>query len=261
MAPSLQPSLEPSLQPSRSIEPSSIPSATLMWVNITSFEQYTDLPGTAKTLDIGDDGVTSIVLGFDYSWFGKTFTEVCLSSNGQINMGKTCDSSKEMYPIGSYGGARIALVQEDLYPPGGGAVKYLVKSSPPSLKVSFEDVKFHDWSVVGGIGNIQAQVELFANGDIIFCYGDGDMGSPFNYFAAGVEDNSCHDVAYPIPDPSFNDAGITNEWPANICWKFNMPAECTSTVAPSVSSNPSHIPTVSFNVTYPHLIHAKLLSF
>ena len=58
--------------PIRSMEPSSIPSEILMWVNITSFEQYRHLSGTAnKTLDIGDDGVTSIELGFDHNWFGE----------------------------------------------------------------------------------------------------------------------------------------------------------------------------------------------
>jgi hypothetical protein len=84
-------------------------------------------------------------------------------------------------------------------------------------------VKFYDKWSEGGIGNVQAQVKLFANGDIIFCYGgDGSTGSPFNYFAAGVEDSRIPD-AYPIPDSPFNGDGISNEWPANTCWKFHMP--------------------------------------
>ena len=230
----------------------------LTWVDISSLEQYKVLPATAKTLDIGDDAVFPIVLGFDYNWFGETFTEVCLSSNGQINMGEACDSSSMSTEIiGTYDGKRIAFVRQNLVPQLSGAVKYVVKKSPASLQVSFEDVKFHDLNEVGGIGNVQAQVELFANGDIIFCYGgDGSTGSPFNYFAAGVEDNSCH-VAYPIPETPFNEVGITNEWPANRCWKFHMPAECTS-MTPSVSSKPSHIPTVSFNAITNHLIQATI---
>ena len=75
------------------MEPSSIPSTMLMWVDISSFEQYKLLPDTATILDIGDDDVTSIMLGFDFNWFGEAFTEVCLSSNGQINIGETCDSN------------------------------------------------------------------------------------------------------------------------------------------------------------------------
>ena len=229
----------------------------LTWVDISSFEQYKVLPVTAKTLDIGDDDATSIVLGFDYNWFGQTFTKVCLSSNGQINMGEACDTTNMMEPIGTYHGKRIAFVRQDLIPQLSGTVKYLVKKSPASLQVSFEDVKFYDWNVPGGIGNVQAQVELFANGDIIFCYGgDGFTGSPFNYFAAGVEDHSCH-VAYPIPDSPFNEDGITSIWPANRCWKFHMPAECTSMAPSSVSSKPSHIPTVSSNAIN-HLIQATI---
>jgi len=212
-----------------------------MWVNITSLEQYKELPDTAETLDFDDDEVTSIVLGFDYNWFGETVTEVCLSSNGQINMGETCDNSWMSKSIGSYDGKRIAFVQTDLYPPGGGTVQYFVNSSPASLKVSFEDVKFYDGDE-GGIGSVQSQVELFANGDIIFCYGEGEMVYG-DSFAAGVEDSRCH-VAYPIPDAPFNGEGITYAWPLNTCWKFHMPAECPS-MAPSLSSKP----TVSFNVT------------
>ena len=76
-------------------------------------------------------------------------------------------------------------------------------------------------------------MELFANRDIILCYGDGDMGSPFNYFAAGVHDSPCH-VAYPILDAPFNGERITNEWPVNTCTKFYMPAELPR-MAPSVA--------------------------
>jgi len=235
--PSPFPTLKLSNAPSRSNKAS-------IWEDISSFEQYEPLPTKATALKLNDDATKVVTLGFDFNWFGETVTEVCLSSNGQINMGETCDSSQHVKPIGSYNGARIALVQQNLNPRAGGTVKYLFNSSPASLKVSFEDVKFYDGDE-GGIGSVQSQVELFANGDIIFCYGDGDLG--LNYFAAGVEDSRCH-VAYPIPDAPFDADGIAKEWPKKKCWKFHMPAECPS-MAPSLSPSVSSIFEISLSNT------------
>ena len=243
MEPSLQPSLGPSLKPSISFEPSSIPSTMLTWVDVSSVKQYEILPDTATNLLLFDNDTFNITLGFNYNWFGETITDVFLSSNGQININGRTTSYDDCTAdaIGGYDGARIAFVQHHLYPPEGGAVKYLVKSSPASLKVSFEDVH-----VLGTNGFVQAQVELFANGDIIFCYGDGDMAFG-DSFAAGVEDSRFPN-AYPIPDAPFDSDGITYVWPGKKCWKFHMPAEWPS-MAPSLSPSVSSIFEISLSNT------------
>ena len=177
------------------------------------YQPLTSSDPNVQVMSLYDDEAQLITVGFDYNWFGGPISVVCLSSNGQINMGNACDSSFNLKAIGSYNAARIAFVQEDIDPPEGGSVKYLVKSSPSSLKISFEDVKFYPRD-----GLVQAQVELFPNGDILFCYGEGDMAS--NRFAAGVE---TQDAAYPIPDSPFNAVGITSVWPTDTCWRFQMP--------------------------------------
>jgi hypothetical protein len=120
--------------------------------------------------------------------------------------------------IGSYRFApRIAFANGDINPPvGAGAVKIGRKSgADESFKVSFEDVNWYFNN-----GEVNVQVELFPNGDIIFCYGNGAMAG--RQMAAGVEDFDLG-KAFPIPDDPFNSFGITTEWPSKSCWKFQMP--------------------------------------
>jgi hypothetical protein len=76
-------------------------------------------------------------------------------------------------------------------------------------------------------------VELFPEGDIVFCYGNGTIEGNatenyfddeyyINTFAAGVEDPD--GGAYPMPFLPFDaDSGLTSVWPSEKCWKFLMP--------------------------------------
>ena len=143
------------MQPSRSIEPSSFNRPiTVLWEDVSFVEKYDPLPETAIIIFLFDNDTFNITLGFDYNWFGQTITNVTLSSNGQINIdGSTNSNCCSADAIGEYVGARIAFVQHDLYPPEGGEVMYLVKSSPTPLKVSFEDLRFgYEWNCPGAGG-------------------------------------------------------------------------------------------------------------
>ena len=115
----------PELSPFPTLRLSNAPSRSnkaSIWEDVSSFEQYEPLPTKATALKLNDDATKVITVGLDLNWFGDKFTEVCILSNGQINMGETCDSSHQVKPIGSYDGARIVLVQQNLHPREGEAV-------------------------------------------------------------------------------------------------------------------------------------------
>jgi hypothetical protein len=157
-----------------------------------------------------DDNTAIVNIGFDYNWFGNDLTQLFLSSNGVLVVGDY------------YSGSGISFANGDLDPSAGGAVKVGRKSgADESFKVSFEDIQWYDDDE-----EINVQVELFPNGDIIFCYGSGEMGDYYNgnprEMVAGVE-NSDLGKAFPIPDDPFDSFGRTTEWPTNSCWKFQMP--------------------------------------
>ena len=76
-----------------------------------------------------------------------------------------------------------------------------------------------------GDGIVQVQIELFQNGDVLICYGEGDIPEG-NEFRAGIkQDYTSGDsgVTYPIEDPLFDEDGYTRDWPECKCWKFKMP--------------------------------------
>ena len=175
----------------------------------TANEEVYDILVSATNVDFtgGSSSTAVITLGFDYKWFGTPFQKVCLSRFGYISISDSCDEDVGL----------IAFVRGLLDPSAGGSAgQYLVKSSTSSLKISFEDVK---WT--GGDGNVQAQVELFPNGDILICYGRGDLARN-GLFYAGILDST--GVAYrTIPDLPFNVNGFTRFWPECKCWKFKMP--------------------------------------
>jgi hypothetical protein len=248
------------LSPSISAGPTAAPTRAL-WIipedsefSPLSTDDYTDV----ETITLRDFDTAIVDIGFAYNWFGEDLTQLVIQSGGQLFMDTSNDITvSSAYPIGFYAyGSRIAFangrIHHDYYNDyyGGGAVKVGRKSgADESFKVSFEDVKWRsDGMGDGGDGEINVQVELFPNGDIIFCYGSGEMGSydddeyyeggrPTQRMVAGV-DNSDLDKhgSFPIPDDPFYMYGYTDEWPTDSCWKFQMPV-------PSVSNEPS--PTVA----------------
>eukprot|EP00979_Chaetoceros_neogracilis_P012704 scaffold3450_cov287-Chaetoceros_neogracile.AAC.1 len=230
--PSDEPSVLPSDEPSISAAPSisEVPTSTF-WGNPrnSAFSPLSTDDGTdVETITLDDDATAIVDIGFAYNWFGEDLTHLVIQSNGQLFMDTSNDSTfSSVVSIGDYSGSRIAFANTDLNPSpyyvGAGAVKVGRKSgADESFEVSFEDVKWYGSDEV-----INVQVELFPNGDIIFCYGNGNMagndyyGNPLR-MAAGVE-NFDLGKAFPIPDDPFHSDGITTEWPTDSCWKFQMP--------------------------------------
>jgi hypothetical protein len=220
-APTAAPSAAPSAVPSAA--PTSAPTPRAVGVVISEDSVFSLLSDSTdgtevETIYLGDDDTTIVDIGFAYNWFGEDLTQLVIQSNGQLFMDTSnTDTEYDVYPIGSYYfGSRIAFAASDINPPRGGTVKVGRKSgADESFKVSFEDVNWYPNN-----GEVNVQVELFPNGDIIFCYGSGEMAG--RQMAAGVE-NSDLGKAFPIPGDPFNSDGITTEWPTDSCWKFNMP--------------------------------------
>jgi hypothetical protein len=172
-----------------------------------------------------DDGTELVDLGFAFKWLGgdTTVSQVRVSDNGQINIdaNDSDDNCCSAVRIGEYGRPRIAVAQEDFYPAVRGDVATFVKAGHGSIVISWEDVAFYFNS-----GNANAQAELFENGAVNICYGEGDNAG--NSFAAGMEGGGPNDpywnrdaVALPLGDEHFNSDGITTSWPTNKCYCYN----------------------------------------
>ena len=202
---SANPSAAPSDIPSLSMSPSisAQPTEFTGWRNAPTNEQYEAL--NDSDVEVVDSDFNSVDIAFDFVWFGTQLNSMTLFKNGYIHV---------------EGGDYIEFIFAALFPSAGGLVKYLQKTG--SIKISFEGVPFGLW-VFGGVdGNVQAQVELFANGNMILCYGgDGDIPAGISFRAVVYLEEEQDYIS--IPDAPFNSNGFTFVWPANTCWEYIMP--------------------------------------
>ena len=210
-------------------------------------------PGLAFTSIFGNSGTRlsysreRVDLGFDFKcWLGGETTVSAVvvdTTNGQIVMIDDANTSLPnpdanlMGLNGHYGWPRIAVVQALLKSAsgrfGGIDIATLISSRPDSLMISWENLQF--MGPPSGT-DVNVQAELFANGAVNICYGDGNMPDgntdgntfrPGHDFAAGIEGGGANDaywtggrVAYPLRRYPFNAFGITYVWPANKCYCF-----------------------------------------
>jgi predicted outer membrane repeat protein len=158
-------------------------------------------------------------IGFVYNWFGEDLTQVMISrEEGVLFIGEDFDTA-------------ILFAGREINPSAGGAIKVGRNKSgaDESFKVSFEDIYWrNDDEEYNGDGEVNVQVELFPNGDIIFCYGRSATGNDATGTSrkmyVGVEVKvDLYDEFVSIPYDPFNSDGWTTEWPTNSCWKFQMP--------------------------------------
>ncbi len=99
----------------------------------SSSAQWETSYGTSVSLT--DDQCQQVDVGFTYSYYGNSFTQVYLCSNGMLRFGgATTNSSNPTFPYNSSNTYIVAPLWDDLNPPAGGAIYYNTIGSSPSRK-------------------------------------------------------------------------------------------------------------------------------
>jgi hypothetical protein len=192
----------------------------------SAYSSIVGQPGTVllPTVSGCDDCTELVTLPFTFNWYGDTpITQVQVSSNGQININagdtdNNCCSADPVVVAGAYTQPRIAVAQEDLYPPTGGGIYALDTGS--SFIIEYDNIPFYF-----DVGNVQAQVELFPNGDIQIRW--GQVLSDGSSIAVGVEDDTrIPQDAVPATGAPFVGDGIANNpnMPQDQCRSFTAAA-------------------------------------
>ncbi|MES2155545.1 MAG: vWA domain-containing protein [bacterium] len=108
--------------------------------------RFTDISATGTALNLGDDQLSvAISIGFSFKMFGTSHTNAYVSSNGYLTFdaaaGSGCCSGQSL-PDATAPNDLVAGYWEDLYPPGGGSIKYQTLGTAPlrSLVVQWTDV-------------------------------------------------------------------------------------------------------------------------
>jgi len=118
-------------------------------------------PPADTTIALGDDDSRSISLGFAFPFFGASWSEVFVNSDGNLTFG-TGDRATASRTAGRFltGPPRIAVLYADLDPSRGGTVSYR-HDDPQSITIGWHGVPGYGTNV----GN-EASVTLYATGRI-----------------------------------------------------------------------------------------------
>ena len=138
-------------------------------VTAIGFAQDPTPTGTHPNLEL-DDGTTGLIpIGFDFEFFGATYSQVNISSNGLIgfnaDMSDGCCEGRRI-PRADLRDNIIAAIWSDLTPDASGQISYGVTGAAPNRRfvVHFKNVSFFQPPAVG---RVDVQVKLFERTNVI----------------------------------------------------------------------------------------------
>lgn len=185
------------------------------------------------TVTLDDDEVSgAIPIGFPFTFYGNTYTELYISSNGFVvfdaNADAGCCSGGEL-PDNDYVNNLIALAWSDLNPTAGGTITYLASGAVGgrTLVVSYNDVPHYSEE-----GTITGQIILYEDGNAI------EVHSSSIFTPAGVDatqgiENAAGTAGVPAPGRDATTWQATND-----AYRFTPGLTCTNTACTTVTVLP-----------------------
>lgn len=139
------------------------------WTVSTVSDPYASISGSGTlAINSGDDTYSGgHNIGFNFSFFGQTYTSFWVDSNGYLTFGSSGHSSYSNTSLPSSGAPNpmVAPFWDDLT---GGKVYYKTEGSAPNRRLI---VQWSGYKRYGTTGNINFQAVLHENGDIVYRYG------------------------------------------------------------------------------------------
>jgi len=127
---------------------------------------------TGPNIGLGDDAITgAIPLGFDFEFYGNTYSEVYICSNGFIsfdsNAGMTAAQSRtpQTVPDPTLPNNLVALFWGDLDPSAGGTIKFQTFGSAPNRKFVVEFLNVRYWN--NPTETVSGQVHLYEGSNLV----------------------------------------------------------------------------------------------
>jgi subtilisin-like proprotein convertase family protein len=128
-----------------------------------------DISGTGTNLGLTDDSNANALIGFNFTYFGNSYSDVFVSSNGFLSFGAGSSAlGNGAIPSAGVPNNALYAMWDDLNPGAAGGVFY------QTLGTSGVDLRFIvQWNAVpqfGGTDSNTFQVVLFENGDVEYRY-------------------------------------------------------------------------------------------
>jgi hypothetical protein len=123
-----------------------------------------------------DDCSAEIPIGFDFVFYGRTFDQVTVSSNGYLTFGGPGDvPGGHCPPASNPPNDLIAVFWDDLNPEAGGAVYYLLEGTEPNRRLT---VEWHQVPLYPATDAATFEVTLFeSSNQILMQYQDVTFGN------------------------------------------------------------------------------------
>ncbi|MCW5521211.1 M36 family metallopeptidase, partial [Aureitalea sp. L0-47] len=126
---------------------------------------------TGSDIGLGDDAITTAIpIGFDFNFYGNTYSNVYICSNGFIsfsaNAGMSAAQSRtpQTVPDPTLPNNLVALFWGDLDPSAGGTIKYQTFGSAPNRKFVVEYLNVRFWNQTN---TVSGQVHLYESSNLV----------------------------------------------------------------------------------------------
>jgi uncharacterized repeat protein (TIGR02543 family) len=120
-------------------------------------------PATAASAGpAGDDRLSDVPIGFNFNYYGTTYTNLFISTNGYISFYPSNWFISQALPDANYPNAVIALAWVDLDTQNGGTIDYFNLTSPNRFVVRFNNVA----TIIAGSGTVSGEIILYDSGII-----------------------------------------------------------------------------------------------
>jgi hypothetical protein len=138
---------------------------------------YVDISAVGTPITLADDNYLGpFAIGFSFPYFGNSYTQLYVGSNGYVSFGAGSNSNVFVgIPSSGTPNNFIAAMWEDVNPAAGGSVRYYYDSANQRFIVSYDDVLY--WTPSGNTGSLDFQILLYASGKIEMNYGTLNPGT------------------------------------------------------------------------------------
>lgn len=179
------------------------------------------------TVGLGDDAfIDNINIGFDFNFFGNTYNELFIGSNGYIGFSAGSSSyTVQHFPAAAYPNNIIAFCFTDLNPNDGGDIYYETQGTAPYRRFI---VYYDEVSHYGSGATVSGQIVIYETANMIDIISI-DIESDGGNMTQGIE-NIIGTEAY-FADESYNMAAFSLN---NTAWRYAV-TPCSGTVTDTIS--------------------------
>lgn len=189
-------------------------------------------PNAGTSLTLGDDVLSGAVpIGFTFTFMCSSYTSLYVGSNGFLafsNVSQGCCGGQWCPTAGGNPNNYVALDWTDLYPPGGGTIKYQTIGTAPNR------IFVLTYSLIPYFANpgtkCSGQIKLFETTNDIEVHSASIMQDTYHLQTQGIMNNT-GTAGWPIPFRNSTQWTATND---AYRWRTRSTLPCTGTPTPGI---------------------------